>query len=182
MVQRDPTVWSDPHAFKADRFGSKARPEVVPSPERRVREGNTEPLPTLCAGIPLGSLQDDAYSKHSHSCVFGRLMQPLLKRWVQKLVGDFEFALESNGVAVGVSESIGTDVDPMLVVRLPPEALQGGPNSSVDMLPKFEKGMRLAAFEFRSDDAAARYARDAEVQRTAVAPIAAKAWVDGADP
>lgn len=123
MVQRDPNVWKNPNAFKADRFGSKTRPQVVPSPKLRAREGDTEPLPTLCAGYPLGLLHDDEYFRHSHACVFGRLMQPLLKQWVRRLVGDFEFALESNGDAV--SAPAGTEADPM-AVQLPPDVLRGG--------------------------------------------------------
>ena len=125
MVQRDHTVWSDPHAFKADRFGSKQRPDAVPSSQLRAREGDTEPLPTLCAGYPLGTLQDEEYFKQSHGCVFARLMQPLLKQWLQRLVGDFKFALKSSGI--GVSAPAGAD--PM-AVQLPPDILRGGKSCS----------------------------------------------------
>lgn len=121
MVQRDPHVWKDPHAFKADRFGSEKRPEAVSSLKLRSREGDAEPLPTLCAGYPLGSLEDDEYFTHSHACVFGRIMHPVLKEWVRQLAEDFTFTLKSHGVGVEAPAA----ADPM-AVHLPPDVVRGG--------------------------------------------------------
>lgn len=76
LAQRDPTVWAEPHVFRADRF--------VASPE---------PLPTLGFGCPLGAMHDEAQHQNSHQCAFLHLCHPFLKAYITLLVEAFSWEL-----------------------------------------------------------------------------------------
>ena len=152
MIQRDETLWSNPHQFKADRFSP------LPARDLSLKEGASEPLPTLMMGLPLGTIDDDTIQQQSHGCIFSRLMQPLVKEWLSRIVNDFTFVLESNGGLKAPAAS-----DPM-AVELPPTLCRGGLKASLDMLPKVETGTRFSAFEFASAAAQDQYAGGGALQ------------------
>merc|ERR1712048_211162 len=91
-----PTVWTDPHIFRAERFHLSIKPRSHCLGVRSAEE-SPPPLPTLSFGVPLGKLEDEEYHRTSHTCLGARLCQPFLKAFV-KLLSDkkkFQWTLNS---------------------------------------------------------------------------------------
>jgi hypothetical protein len=93
LVNRDQTVYSEPHVFKMDRFNPLPARDLANPRPRTSGDGMEEPLPVLTFGCPFG-LMDDVETFHkSHQCVFRRMAQPFMKEFIKIIVEQFEWTL-----------------------------------------------------------------------------------------
>merc|ERR1712242_215623 len=102
LVGRDGVEWENPDVFKVQRF----------------KEVETEKLPTLGFGCPLGKLHDQSWYENSHMCPFVRLAQPLVREFARNLLKDYtwEFTGQDDVTkAAGGKKSLEIDFDPKLL-------------------------------------------------------------------
>ena len=153
MIQRDASLWDNPHSFRADRF-LRAKIDALQDVEAPMEQTLPfDPLPVLGMGYPLGTdlndRSEDSCVTRSHGCVFASLAQPLVKAFITRLLADFTFVLDREP-ELQVSDD-GNEV------FLPPSLLKGGMKASEDMLPVVKDGLAFASFAFKNEDAEERY-------------------------
>lgn len=135
LVQRDATLWKDPHVFKAERFLS-----------------SSEPLPVAGWGCPIGEYENEDLFKQSHQCVFKKLAHPFLKEYVKIIIRDFSFRLDTKSNAFMKDRLI--EVSPrgtkssafILHVDYSIQYMHGGIAGNVDFTPKIEGKTRFSKF------------------------------------
>jgi len=136
-VQRDETVYEDPHTFRADRFCP------LPPSETSERDATTgaEPLPSMAFGCQLGKMHDEEADKHSHSCVFKHLSVHFLKGLASVLLAhDYAFDRDTSHA---ISSSVKTATTSQLsgstkrsrcpfAFDISPDKIKGGADVSCD--------------------------------------------------
>lgn len=141
-ASRDPSVWSDPDTFKANRF------VPLPSPTLANRtEDGTEPLPTLPFGCPLGQMPNAFEAANSHRCPFLPNAQPFIKTFLRIIIEDFIWTTEPK-YPFAFSRANPEDAAEFRQ-DMSPEHLYKGIDVSVSCTPATVGSLHFSAFHAR---------------------------------
>jgi hypothetical protein len=152
LVNRDRTVYSDPHVFKMDRFNPLPPRDLAEARPRVNGKGMEEPLPVLTFGCPLGLTDDKDAFYRSHQCVFRHMVQPFAKEFIKMILLDFEWKFnEKTNQTMKELRLPSTMADDVTgahdAFNFHPDNMLGGDNGGTDTTVKIEGGAWFEKFQ-----------------------------------